>query len=356
MLPVDYDESSDASDIELPVEIENQNNESVELVSYDDIQNWPVPFEIIKPEKSANDGESQNVVPVVEKTADKITDCDKLLDISGISLADIADDGDEVELVNYDDVIGMPIPFHIIKTDNIEDVDAGGSTVKEKIDTASLNADAAPFAADVADLDCSDIEIVNIETIKEWPIPFDIVKVEARDVAAANDDTTASKGAVAAGDVAANSNNAEIGALSFTENNILYDDEFSGTLGYVKMTLHTKGKSYLGRSYAVEDRKIFLTDHVVSQLKCRTITGEVKEGIDFVCILLVNMIKGKYGSLEKRQVNPTVFRFIKYLYGKRMSKLASIDFDDPAASTVFNKICDEAFPKAAAIQSEKLKK
>lgn len=321
VLPVDYDESMVApvlhdfdgsavndelniSGMSIDAGIDDDGNEVV-LINCDDIVQMPIPFVIVKPENIPSNGAAEAIGATAVETVSE----------------HINDSSDEVELINWGDIIELPIPFVIVKSENVapEDTEATSSVgelddkVVEKIEP--------------------DFEFVSMSAIDKWPMPFRMVKNEQ---------------------LHEDSNNGEANKnISNEQIKVFFDDEFSGDIGFVSATYELNGKKYTGRVYAMDEKKLFVSNNIVMELKKRSSEDNMNEGVDFLCILFMYFLRGKNGKLADGLVNPSVFHFIKFLYGRRIMKIGPTDLDNPATTAVFNSICREAMAKAKGIFAKK---
>lgn len=330
VVPVDYSESRGRQSIniqmlqEMGILDEAVNHQDDECVLLDDVVEWPIPFVMMKAE-DVNDATQNAVFKATEcyfeddagdcAGAGKKVDVEDRADVEDSAVAegrvnsgDRANSGDQVDVedradaegransgdrvdandrgdagecaesdnsddvVSCDDIVKMPIPFILIKEESTErDSKAKGINT----DDAGTSQSGVPNTIECVCTDGGeDVEIIGVDEIQNWPMPFILVKPE----------TTA----------------AEVGNV---DNKQSVDDEFSGSTGYILASHELKGKLYTGRVYEVEGKKLFLPLNLVSELKKRTCADDIHQGIGFLCILIMHFIRGKNGNLNEKKVS-----------------------------------------------------
>lgn len=129
---------------------------------------------------------------------------------------------------------------------------------------------------------------------------------------------------------------------SSVNNDELLDESFSGMLPF--FTMLSPSKKLVGRCYTFEDRKFFIPEKTIE-------STFALDGVSFLTCLMLHFIRGKFGNLIHHQVNPTVYKFIKYLYGIRLRKLAPANLDEAgeAVQIMFRNTARKAFEMARKI-------
>lgn len=109
---------------------------------------------------------------------------------------------------------------------------------------------------------------------------------------------------------------------------------------------NSKGRLFQGRVYVLDKLKFFLSHNIVNELKNRSTSIDANEGLMFLTILILHFVRKPFGNLTTARINPVAFKLIKYLYGVRIQKLASVNLHSEATQAVFSQLVTIAFKKA----------